>query len=226
MFQMFEEASTGYSGALGRQVQLNQATTQAGPTLTATLSGLNSLQTADSRGLVNLRGVGMRSGVRLVLSYRAGTNDYRDHTDGLILTQAQLVAEAQAGTLNMAMTGALPQNFGLEDYRQPLLSVTTLGNGSGGTNPDIPFLPGDDPMQLAGIDVRSDATIFIDGAPAAGTISCVGGSFTPYCSSQVVSVDLANANIGSGLHMLQVQNPKSLLSVELPVCGGTLASCR
>jgi hypothetical protein len=74
--------------------------------------------------------------------------------------------------------------------------------------------------------VRSDAAIFLDGAPRAGTISCVGGSFTPYCSSQVVSINLSNATIGSGLHMLQVQNPQSALSAELPVCGGTLASCR
>ena len=74
--------------------------------------------------------------------------------------------------------------------------------------------------------MRSDATIFMDGAPVAGTISCVGGSFTPYCSSQVVSIDLVNNSPGTGLHFLQVQNPKSALSVELPVCGGTLNSCR
>jgi len=222
---MFEEASTGYSGALARQVQLNQTTAAAGTNLTATLAVLNPLQTADARGSVNLRGTGVRNGALITLSYRAGTNDYRNGNDSVILSQAQLVAEAQAGTLNLMMTAALSSNFGKNDYRQPLLSITNLGD-SGGTNPDIPFLPADDPMQLVGIDVRSDATIFIDGAPVAGTIGCVGGSFTPYCSSQVVSVDLANASIGSGLHFLQVQNPKSALSVELPVCGGTLNSCR
>lgn len=225
MFQMFEEASVGYSGALARQVQLNQSTTVAGPTLTATLGVLNALQTADGRGSVNLRGVGRRSGAPTTLSYRAATNDYRNANDSLIRTQAQLVSEAQAGTLNLTMTAALSENFGKDDYRQPLLSVTNLGNGNN-TNPDIPFLPGDNPMDLVGIDVRSDAAIFLDGAPRAGTISCVGGSFAPYCSSQVVRVTLTDPNIGSGLHMLQVQNPKSALSTELPVCGGTLASCR
>jgi len=225
MFQMFEEASTGFSGALGKQVQLNQTTTAAGPTLTATLSVLNALQTADNRGSVNLRGVGRRAGAPVTLSYRAPTSDYRNANDAVILTQAQLVSEAQAGTTNLMLTASLSVNFGNEAYRQPLLSVTSLADANG-TNPAIPFLPAADPMQLVGIDVRSDATIVIDGAPVAGTISCVGGTFTPYCSSQLVSVDLANANIGSGLHMLQVQNPKSALSVELPVCGGTLASCR
>jgi YVTN family beta-propeller protein len=225
MFQMFEEASTGYSGALARQVQLNQTTAAAGTNLTATLAILNPLQTADARGSVNLRGTGVRNGSLITLSYRAGTNDYRNGSDSVILTQAQLVAEAQAGTLNLMMTAALSGNFGKDDYRQPLLSITNLGD-AGGTNPDIPFLPADDPMQLVGIDVRSDATIFMDGAPVAGTISCVGGSFTPYCSSQVVSIDLVNNSPGTGLHFLQVQNPKSALSVELPVCGGTLNSCR
>jgi len=225
MFQMFEEASTGFSGALGKQVQLNQNTTAAGPTLTATLSVLNALQTADNRGSVNLRGVGRRADAPITLSYRAPTNDYRNGNDSVILTQAQLVSEAQAGTLNLMLTASLSANFGNDAYRQPLLSITNLGTANG-TNPAIPFLPGADPMQLVGIDVRSDATIFIDGAPVAGTISCVGGTFTPYCSSQLVSVDLANASIGSGLHMLQVQNPKSALSAELPVCGGSLASCR
>jgi hypothetical protein len=225
MFQMFEEASTGFSGALGKQVQLNQATTVAGPTLTATLNVLNALQTADNRGSVNLRGHGRRSGAPIQLSYRAPTNDYRNGNDSVILTQAQLVAEAQAGTLNLMLTAALSANFGNDDYRQPLLSITNLGDANG-TNPAIPFLPGANPMQLRGIDVRGDATIFVNGAPVAGTIGCVGGSFTPYCDSEVISLNLANPNLGSGLHMLQVQNPKSALSVELPVCGGTLNSCR
>lgn len=228
MFQMFEEASTGFSGALARQVQLNQTTTAAGATLTATLSLLNALQTADSRGSVNLRAVGRRDGKRTTLSYRAATNDYRSGTDAVIRTQAQLVAEAQAGTLNMTMTAALSENFGKDDYRQPLLSVINKGDDAahGNTNPAIPFLPAGNPMDLVGIDVRSDATIFLDGAPRAGTISCVGGSFTPYCSSQVVRITLANASIGASLHMLQVQNPKSALSAELPICGGTLTQCR
>ena len=44
--------------------------------------------------------------------------------------------------------------------------------------------------------------------------------------NKVVSIDLVNNSPGTGLHFLQVQNPKSALSVELPVCGGTLNSCR
>lgn len=225
MFQMFEEASTGFSGAIARQVQLNQTTTAPGSALTATLNALNALQTADARGSVNLRAVGRRSGAATVLSYRAPTNDYRNGDDTLIRTQAQLVAEAQAGTLNMTLTGALSANFGKEDHRQPLISITTTGSANG-TNPAIPFLPGANPMDLVGIDVREGATIFLDGAPRAGTITCLGGTYTPYCSSQQVRITLANANIGSGLHMLQVQNPQSALSAELPVCGGSLASCQ
>jgi YVTN family beta-propeller protein len=227
MFQMFEEASVGFSGALGKQVQLNQQSTVAGPTLTKTLSILNALQTADTRGSANLRGVGRRNGAPITLSYRGATNDYRNGDDTLIRTQAQLVSEAQAGTLNLMLTAALSSNFGNDAYRQPLLSVTTNGNGTSGTNPAIPFLPGGDPMQLIGIDVRSDATVFIDGAPVAATITCTnGGSFTPYCSSERITIDLANSSLPTGLRMLQVQNPKSALSVEMPICSGTITNCR
>lgn len=226
MFQMFEEASVGYSGALGKQVQLNQQTTTAGATLTATLSVLDALETADERGSANLRGVGRRNGVLVTLSYQAATDDYRNGDASLIRTRGQLVSEAQAGTLNLMLTAALSVNFGSDAYRQPLLSLTTTANGTSGTNPAIPFLPGADPMQLVGIDVRSDATIFLDGAPAAGTISCTGGTFTPYCSSQQITIDLADAELTSGLHLLQVQNPKSLLSVELPICSGAINDCR
>jgi YVTN family beta-propeller protein len=58
IFQMFEEASTGFSGATSRQLTLNPA--NAGTSLT--LSLMNVLETADQRGLVNLTVAGVRNG--------------------------------------------------------------------------------------------------------------------------------------------------------------------
>ena len=52
LFQMFEEASTGFSGALGRQVTLNTATAAQA----AVQALLTALEGADARGVVNLRG--------------------------------------------------------------------------------------------------------------------------------------------------------------------------
>jgi len=224
MFQMFEEASTGFSGALGRQVQLSQETTTGGR-LAATEDLLADLETADQRGSVNLRGTGRRNGLPVVLSYRSdGT--YKDGQDSVSLTRAQLIAEAQADTLNLTLTAALSENFGKDTHRQPLISVATDADGNG-TNPAIPLLPADDPMTLEGIDVRSDAAIFWDGEPIAGSIACVGGSFAPYCDSHTVEIDLDAVPAGDGLHLLQVQNPGSGLSAELPVCvGASIAPCQ
>ncbi len=42
-----------------------------------------------------------------------------------------------------------------------------------------------------------------------------GGS--PFCSSQTVQIVLSDG-LAQGLHRVQVQNPKGLLSNELPVC--------
>src|SRR5690606_35534220 len=69
MFQMFEEASTGFSGAQARQVQLNARTTAA-PLAATTETHLAALELADGRGLVNLLGEGIRNGAPETLSFR------------------------------------------------------------------------------------------------------------------------------------------------------------
>jgi hypothetical protein len=86
-------------------------------------------------------------------------------------------------------------------------------------------LPGDDPMTLAGSDVFSGAVVLVDGAPVEATLTCVGGSFTTFCSSGVIRIDLAAIPSPNGTHLLQVQNPSGLQSNELPVCVGPVAGC-
>jgi hypothetical protein len=218
---MIEEASTGHSGALGRQVTLNAATTVA-PELTDTEAVLDALEAADDRGQVNLRAVGTRRAgttfAWIVLSYR-DDGTYKNANDSISLTRAELIAEAAAGDLVLTLTGALPQNFGADTHRQPLLSVNTIASGPTG-NPDLPKLPEDNPMNLRAIDVRGDAVILLNGEVVSGSISCVGGSFTPYCDSQEIDLTLA-ALPAEGLHLLQVQNPGGPLSAELPICMDT-----
>jgi YVTN family beta-propeller protein len=219
MIEMLEEASTGHSGALGRQVTLNSATAVA-PELTQTEAVIQALETADERGLVNLRATGTRqqggSFLWTTLSYRQdGT--YKNAGGSVSLTRAQLIAEAAAGTAVMTLTGAMGQNFGAETHRQPLLSVTSTADVTT-TGPAIPILPGDHPMDLIGIDVRGDAQILLNGEVVGGTIACTGGSFTPYCDSGVVQITLDSVPATNGLYRLQLQNPGGPLSVEFPVC--------
>jgi len=68
--------------------------------------------------------------------------------------------------------------------------------------------------------------VFVDGQKIGGAgVTCQsGGSFTPFCSSEVVQVSLPTGP-GNGLHRLQVQNPAGLLSNEMPICGGNANQC-
>ena len=220
LFQMFEEASTGHAGALGRQVTLSQTTTTGGA-LAVTEARLDLLETADARDAVNLRGPGRRAGANVVASYRAASDDYQVGTAAL--TRAQLLAEAQAGTTLLTLTAFLPAHVGSPDHPQPLLAPSGTGSGPTG-NPDLPVLPGDDPMTLRGVDVHDAARILVDGQPVAGTIACSGGSFAPLCTSGLVVIDLATMP-SNGAHRLQVQNPKGPFSNELPICVGPVAGC-
>ncbi len=231
MLQMFEEASTGHSGALGRQLTLDATSAQSGSqALADTNALLDVLEAADGRDAVNLRIAGRREAagtmVPVTLSYRAAEGVYKNSNDAQVFTRAELLAEADAGTAILTVTAALPQNFGSDDHRQPLLSVTTLSDGPLG-NPDLPILPQDAPFSLAAVDVRGDAVILVDGLAAAGTLTCVGGTFNPYCDSGVVEFDLASIP-PQGLHLLQVQNPGGPLSNEFPLCSATgpLGVCR
>ena len=233
IFQMFEEASTGYSGAIGRQVELNTRTTTSGIALLETDTLLAALELADTRGLANLRVVGSRNfGSGLLpatFSFRSdGT--YKNNEETVSLTRAQLVAEAQAGTSILTATAALRSGLQVPGIGvpQPLLGIGT-GLGVTGDPPLPNFVSGgasDPPAFTAvGTDVRTNAVLFVDGAPATGTITCSAGITGSFCNNGNVSIDLA-ATPAVGLHLVQVLNPTGPLSNELPLCVGTQIQCR
>ncbi|MCX5737648.1 MAG: hypothetical protein NTZ61_03985, partial [Proteobacteria bacterium] len=232
IFQMFEEASTGYSGAIGRQVELNTRTTSGGALLeTDTL--LAALELADTRGLANLRAVGVRNAggglAKESFSFRSdGT--YKNDPQTVSLTRAQLVAEAQAGTSILTATAALRSGLQVPGIGvpQPLLGIGT-GTGVTGDPPLPNFVSGgasDPPAFTAvGTDVRTDAALFVDGAPATGTLTCSAGITGSFCNNGNVSIDLA-VKPAIGLHLVQVLNPTGPLSNELPLCVGSQLQCR
>ena len=222
MFQMFEEASTGHSGALGRQVTLNSVTTTT-PEQTGTEAIWDELEQADADGKVRLIARGLMNGGFNNFDYDAGADNYV--SGAVTFTRADLLTAAQGGNAVLTLTANLPANVGNDDYRQALLSVRGTGGGATG-NPDLPVLPGDNPMELRGIDVRSDAQILVDGEVVAGSITCdPPGGFSPYCESENIDVTLTVVP-PDGFHLLQVQNPDGPLSVEMPFCVGSVASCQ
>jgi YVTN family beta-propeller protein len=221
-FQMFEEASTGYSGATARQVTLNTAT--AG--LSATNDLVTRLETADARGVVNLRASGLRNGAPILLSYRGETGGTTYKDASVELSHAQLLAEAQAGTLLVTLTAHLRSAAA---DPQPLISPNGVGNGTTG-DPPLPNLSSggsSDPpaFSVFGTDVMSAARIFVDGAPATGaTLGCSAGVSGAFCNEGAVSIDLL-VKPASGTHVLQVQNPSGRLSNEMPFCVGSAGGC-
>jgi hypothetical protein len=130
-FQMAEEASTGHSGATGRQVTLNTRTT-GGALLAPTEALLLDLEAADERGVVNLRGAGLRGGNAVIVSYLSPTDEYQ--VGGVRLTHPALVAEAQVGTTSVTLTAHLRSSTS-EDTAQPLLAPigSNCGTGTGAT---------------------------------------------------------------------------------------------
>jgi len=218
LFQMFEEASTGTSGATGRQLTLNSTTAL----LPDTISIMSALEAADDRGVVALFARGLRNGSLIIMSYSNGTYS----TPGVSLTSAQLRAEASTGTLLATLTAHLPDNAG--GSPQPVIS--TLGGSIGGAlgNPPLPRIAtgggsNPPPFNVDGVDVSASAVVLVDGQPQPGAlISCTpsGG----FCPNGSIGVDL-DVKPAAGAHLLQVQNPKGLLSNELPICVGSNAAC-
>jgi len=215
MFQMFEEASTGHSGATGRQVTLNTRTT-GGALLAPTDALLLDLEAADLRGVVNLRGVGLRSGSSVVISYLSGTGEYQ--VGGLKLTHAALVAEAQVGTTSATLTAHLRSSTS-EDTGQPLLAPigANCGTGTGATGD--PALPTGSSFQLESKYVTATDTVFVNGQPTAATITVNGPATSCTAIQGRIGTELVTISglSGSGTRLLQVKNASGLLSNEVPL---------
>ena len=219
IFEMIEEASTGTSGATGRQLTLNTATANSLQTLTL----MSALEAADLRGAINLRGIGRRNNTTLLLSFNGAVYA----ADTFSLTPAALRSEAANGTTFITLTALLRSSTGTTP--QPLLAtVGTPNTGSAIGDPPLPIFSatGNPPaISVAGTDVSQSAAIFVDGAAASGSLSCSAGATAGFCNAGSVSIDLVN-NPGTGLHLLQVQNPAGLFSNDLPICAGTAIDCR
>jgi YVTN family beta-propeller protein len=215
IFPMFEEASTGFSGALGRQVTLNMRTTTGGLQAdTETL--LDALEDADLRGVVNLRGEGWRGGA-VTISYLGGQGVYQ--VGNAQLSHADVISEAQGGTLTATLTAELRRNVSVGNP-QPLVSVPNgnCGTGTGPTgDPALPQLTGaNTTMQLETAHVAVGDVVFVDGVPLSGaTISLTGTSSCAESVTPNLTTVTLNTAVGVGAHVLQIQKPGGLLSNEL-----------
>jgi hypothetical protein len=215
IFEMIEEMSNGQSGAFGREVTLNLRSV-VGSRLATTQALLGALETADLNGVANLKGDGFRNGTPISLSFRS---DGTYQGNGLVLTRAQLITEAAAGTTTLTLVGNLrsPVTAGTV---QPTVWGVAVGGFVTDGRPNLPAFtsanPG--PITLQARDIQPNAKVLIDGRPVAldAPVACVTGTL-PACSNPSIRVDLAAPPAPLGMHLLQLQNPDGLLTNELPV---------
>ena len=72
--------------------------------------------------------------------------------------------------------------------------------------------------------------IFLNGLPVGGTVECcdsipgngscnVGGAtFGPFCSTELIRINLDALPTPESTHLLQLQSPDGPLSNEIPIC--------
>ncbi|MEN8181182.1 MAG: beta-propeller fold lactonase family protein [Myxococcota bacterium] len=221
IFQMFEEASTGLPGALGRQVTLNSRTTD-GALLAFTEALLAELEAADEAGVVNLRGTGLRNGIPVTISYKQNLDQYQ--VGGSRLTSAQLVAEAQPPmpTLIATLTAHLRAGTS-EAMPQPLLAPIGAQCSSSSGSAD-PILPSGSSITIESNHVSVLDKVVVNGVLQTGASISSAGSATT-CGTSVDDrltpdeISISGLTLNAGTNLVQVRSNSGLLSNELPVNG-------
>jgi hypothetical protein len=207
--------STGPSGALGRQVTLNSRTT--GPALQAeTEALLAELEAADERGVVNLRGSGLRNGQIVKLSYLQDTDQYK--VGGAKLSRAQLIAEAQTPTLLATLTAHLRSGVS-ESSPQPLVAPVGAQCDTGPNTPD-PLLPPGSSFQFEGSHVADGDAVFLNGRDTGLTVAVTGTSSSCSATEGQITTQLLSVTgltRTGGTDLLQIRSANGLLSNELPL---------
>ena len=217
LFQMFEEGSTGFSGAMGRQVTLNAATTDAAA-LAETAAMLDLLERADDFEAVNLRVEGGEAGAGgafapLSLSYQAGEYFRHPYDGGVGRSRESLIDAARAGALVATATARLGPKVDV-DHPQPGLWTDLTGGGSLRRHA-LPRLPGDSPMAFRARHLAATAFALVDGERVDATITCQDGSRAlPRCPDEGIHITLAELP-APGQHLIQVMNPGGLASNEV-----------
>ena len=108
---------------------------------------------------------------------------------GLTLTHAQLLQEAQSGVTLVTLTAHLRSASGLSP--QPLLA--TFGGPSTGLIEDPPLPnPSADAnppaFLVSGVDVRTNAVVFVNGQPVTATLTCVNGASGNFCNDGPITL--------------------------------------
>ena len=212
VWNMVLEGSTGFSGAFARQLTLNRQT--AGDVPSHDL--LDALEQAATEGAVVLQAEGLfidgADVIRAVLQFDApfqGGTYVERGGNRRSFTRDELLAMAASGEFIATFTGRVGTNSDV-DSPQPALWTTSAIQVQSGPQRFPTVSAGDTTMTIRGRHIREAATIFVDGRRVGGEVSCEIGEL-PECGGESINVWLETLP-AVGMHFLQVQNPRGLLS--------------
>jgi hypothetical protein len=179
---------------------------------------LAELEAADQRGVVNLRGSGLRNGKNVKLSYLQDTDEYK--VGAATLTPAELIGEAQPPTPTLIATLTAQLRSGVsEDSPQPLIAPIGAQCDTGPSVPD-PLLPPGASFQFDGAHVVDGDAVFLNGQDTGLTVSVTGtSSACGVTEGQITTQRLSVSGLArtGGTDLLQVRSANGLLSNEMPL---------
>lgn len=211
-WQMFLEGSTGYSGALGRQITLNQDFEQLPQIVRQDL--FNALEDAAIQGAIILEGHGVKvSGQNTPTTPISLTFSQGNYWNSLAterFSREQLIQLANNGELVLTLVARSGQN---SDYSHPQPAIWSTQSKIGNNKINFPVMGVNQPIRLIGRHISDTARVFVDGRKVQGNVICEKGEF-PTCLNEVVLVNLDQLPPSKGMHLLQVQTKNGLFSNE------------
>ena len=210
IWEMVVQGSTGFSGAFGRQVTLNEASANLAETATM----LDYLERAAMEESIVLQAEGAQtsggSSTPLELGYVDGRYVVRDSANPEAFSREELVTEAANGAMVLTLTGRLGPYVDFYNYPQPALwNDTPIQEQTGSV--EVAFLSDARTLRMKGRHVRSGARVFVDGQRVDGQIRCESGSL-PNCDNEIVLMEIDEIPAAGGMYLVQVQNPGGLFS--------------
>ena len=206
IWDMVLEGSTGYSGALGRQVTLDKTFEGDG----SARDLIEALEVADRDGGIVLEGEGTLIGgtrpERLALRFDAQRGEKGAYVEkgrrGRVFTRRQLTALAAKGEFVGTFTGRHGPRADVESPQPALWTLGPIEKQRG--RQDFPVLFEEQRvLRISGRHIEDGAIVLVDGRRVEGSVREEGG--------EVLHVELA-ALPAEGLHLLQLQNPGGLFS--------------
>ena len=200
VWDMVLEASTGFSGAFGRQCTVNASTVDAQQTRglldaleTAALDGAIVL---DARGVLDIKDEVQPTHLQFVSDADGGV--YRETDDpGRSFTRDDLVRRVREGKAILTFTGRHGRH---SDVEHPQPAIWTKGpiQAQRGHQEFPTLYPGQLAMTVSGRHLDEDARVFLDGRRIPGHVSLQEGEH--------VAVELQELP-ETGMHLLQLHNP-------------------